>query len=236
MNFELFQETIANNFNHYHQLVQTAIEQNVDNFDERDQYIQTVIIPLLMQFKNDLSRLNWNQFDTYTLSCFIVDIHVENNRDAYQIIANEILSNLTVSDENTEQLNRNNFYFGIPLIYKCMHRRRTNDKITRNLIIRHNCNIYSDTPGHEYNICYYIIHKWIEEQIKSNNDKKLYDIDIGRVCNILKVLHEKGYDLNEELNRPFNGSNCMTLIQSYPNIDKTRLVGFLQELWCKVRI
>jgi hypothetical protein len=224
MNFELFQETIVNHFNHYHQLVQTAIEQNVDNFNERDQYIKTVIIPLLMQFKNDLSRLNWNQFDTYTLSSFIVDIHVENDCVAFQIITNEILSNLTVSDENTEQLNRNNFYFGIPLIYKCMHRRRTNDNITRNLIIRHNCNIYSDTPGHEYNICYYIIHKWIsQQQIEHNNKKDVYDIDNGRACNVLTVVHEKGYDLNVELNRPFNGSNCMTLLRSYPNIKNTRL-------------
>ena len=223
MNFELFQETITHNFNHYHDLVQTAIEQNVDNFGERIEYIKTSINPLLMQFKNDLSRLNWNQFDTYTLSCFIVDFDNKINRDEYQTIANAILSNLTVSDENTEQLNRNNFFFGIPLIFKCMHRRRTNDKITRNLIIRHNCNIYSDTPGHEYNICYYIIHKWINQQIERNNDKNLYNIDIGRVCNILKVLHEKGYDLNEELNRPFNGSNCMTLLRSYPNIENTRL-------------
>ena len=223
MNFELFQETITHNFNHYHDLVQTASEQNVDNFGERIEYIKTSINPLLMQFKNDLSRLNWNQFDTYTLSCFIVDFDNKINRDEYQTIANAILSNLTVSDENTEQLNRNNFFFGIPLIFKCMHRRRTNDKITRNLIIRHNCNIYSDTPGHEYNICYYIIHKWIDEQIKSNNDNDLYDIDIGRACNVLKVLHEKGYDLNVELNRPFNGSNCMTLLRSYPNIENTRL-------------
>ena len=139
MNFDLFQETIVNNFNHYRHLVQTAINENVDNFTERDEYI-----------------------------------------------------------------------------------RRTNDKITRNLIIRHNCNIWSDTPGHEYNICYYIIHKWINEQINNTNND-LYNIDIGRACNVLKVLHEKGYDLGVELNRPFNGSNCIELLRTVPNIDKTRL-------------